>query len=251
MMVKFIAPLALQRLVCAAVLAVLAFVAAPAARAETIVWRGPTQTLTLGLTEDDIAHVEFPEPISNITVENQDYVDILVVDGYGNRAFRMRSLLPKMATRTFFTGESGSTYIVVLTTDVPYDAFVQIVDGKKIDDIARKVAKEFGPSDLVRAMALDADIPGVLRETFVIPNWFRGAGLTFDLAEVWQSATLTGLVVNVRNLLPAANEVNMPVITIPRTDEWGTLRYSAMENMRMEPAGRPGDQGVMFLVFTR
>src|SRR4051812_17162650 len=79
----------------------LPMVAVQPAHADTLTWRGPTQTLTIGLTQDDISHVEFPEPITNVTVENQDYVDVLVVEGYQNRAFRMRSLLPKMATRMF------------------------------------------------------------------------------------------------------------------------------------------------------
>lgn len=218
---------------------------------DAITWRGPTQTLTIGLSEQDIAHVEFPEEIINVTVENQDYVDILVVEGYANRAFRMRSLLPKMATRTFFTGKTGNTYIVVLTTDVPYKSFVRVVDGNKVDDLARAAAEKFGPTDLVRAMTLDADIPGVLRETYVIPNWFKGAGLTFDLSEIWQSAKLTGLVVHVRNDYAQPNEVNLPAITIPRTDEWGVLRTSAMENMRLAPRGKPDDKGILFLVFER
>jgi hypothetical protein len=221
------------------------------AQAETIVWRGPTHTLTIGLSEEDIAHVEMPEPIVNVTVENQDYVDILVVEGYQNRAFRMRALLPKMATRMFLTGESGQTYIVIATTDVPYRAFLQVVDGKKVDDIARKVTREFKDTDLVRAMALDREIPGVLRETYVIPNWFQGAGLVFDLAEVWQSALMTGLVVHVRNDFTVPNEVNLPAVTIPRTDEWGELRYAAMENMRLAPRGKPNDKGILYLVFNR
>ncbi len=219
--------------------------------ADTLVWRGPTHTMTIGVAEEDIAHIEFPEPIVNITVENQDYIDILVVEGYQNRAMRMRALLPKMATRMFLTGESGRTYIVVATTDVPYRAFLQIVDGKQIDDIAKKAASKFDATDLIRAMALDADIPGVLRETYVIPNWFKGAGIMFDLSEVWQTPLLTGLVVNVRNKFNTPNEVNIPAITIPMTDEWGTLRYSAMENMRLAPQGEPNDQGILFLVFAR
>ena len=219
--------------------------------AETLVWRGPTHTMTIGLTEDDISHVEFPEPIINVTVENQDYVDILVVEGYQNRAFRMRALLPKMATRMFLTGESGTTYIVVVTTDVPYRAFLQIVDGKKIDDVARKAAESFDATDLVRAMSLDQDIPGVLRETYVIPNWFDGAGLTFDLAEVWQSALMTGLVVHVKNDYDVPNEVNLPAVTVPLTDEWGELRFAAMENMRLAARGRPNDRGILYLVFNR
>ncbi|MCP5405701.1 MAG: hypothetical protein H6922_05725 [Pseudomonadaceae bacterium] len=222
-----------------------------AAMADTMVWRGPTQSLTIGLTQDDIAHVEMPEPITNVTLENQDYVDVLVVEGYNNRAFRMRSLLPKMATRMFLTGASGNTYILILTTDVPYRAFLQVVNGLEIDNVARKISNKFGPHDLVRGMATNTDMPGVQRETYVVPNWFKGGGLTFDLSEVWQSPKLTGIVVNVRNDTPAANEVNLPAVTLPRTDEWGTLRYAAMENLRMAPAGRPGDRGVLFLVFMR
>lgn len=222
-----------------------------AAVADTMVWRGPTQSLTIGLTQDDISHVEMPEPITNVTLENQDYVDVLVVEGYNNRAFRMRSLLPKMATRMFLTGASGNTYILILTTDVPYRAFLQVVNGLEIDNVARKVSGKFGPHDLVRGMASNADMPGVQRETYVVPNWFKGGGLTFDLSEVWQSPKLTGLVVNVRNDTPAANEVNLPAITLPRTDEWGTLRYGAMENLRLAPSGRNGDKGTLFLVFMR
>jgi hypothetical protein len=219
--------------------------------ADTMVWRGPTQTLTLGLSQDDIAHVEFPEAITNVTIENQDYVDVLVVEGYNNRAFRMRSLLPKMATRMFLTGASGNTYIVVATTDVPYRAFVQIANGLEMDNIKKNIAKKFGPSDLIRAMQSNTDIPGVTRETYVIPNWFRGAGVTFDLAEVWQSAQLTGLVVHAHNTTPAVNEVNLPAITIPKTDEWGVLRQASMENLRLAPEGKAGDQGTLFLIFKR
>jgi hypothetical protein len=233
-------------------LALAALLVAPAyVHADTLTWRGPTQTLTIGLTQDDISHVEFPEPISNVTVENPDYVDVLVVEGYQNRAFRMRSLLPKMATRMFLTGASGNTYIVVVSTDVPYRAFVQIVNGLETDTVKRAIAHKFGPNDLVRAMAKDEDIPGVLRETMVIPNWFRGGSLTFDLSEVWQSPTLTGLVVNVRNNGRAPAEVNLPAITLPKTDEWGELRFGAMENLRLNAAGNPNDKGVLFLVFTR
>lgn len=224
---------------------------ATSAFADTLTWRGPTQTLTIGLSQDDISHVEMPEAITNVTLENQDYVDVLVVEGYNNRAFRMRSLLPKMATRMFLTGQSGNTYIVVLTTDVPYRAFIQVVNGLEIDSVARKVARKFGPHDLVRGMAQNQDMAGVQRETYVIPNWFRGGGLTFDLSEVWQSPRMTGLVVNVRNDTPAANEVNLPAVTLPRTNEWGSLRYAAMENLRLAPSGRPNDRGVLFLVFMR
>ncbi|MFZ2620102.1 MAG: hypothetical protein WAX89_04440 [Alphaproteobacteria bacterium] len=221
------------------------------AQAETLVWRGPTNTLTIGLAEKDISHIEFPEPIINVTVEDQDYVDILVVEGYQNRAFRMRSLLPKMATRMFLTGESGTTYIAVATTDVPYKAFLQIVDGKKIDDVQRKIASKFGEKELIRAMAQDKDIPGVLRETYMIPSWFQGAGLVFDLSEVWQSAKMTGLVVHVRNEYDVPNEVNLPAVTLPVTDEWGELRFAAMENMRLNPRGKPNDRGILYLIFKR
>jgi hypothetical protein len=219
--------------------------------ADSMVWRGPTKPLTIGLSQDDISHVEFPEPITNVTLENPDYVDALVVEGYNNRAFRMRSLLPKMATRMFLTGASGNTYIVVLTTDVPYRAYLQIVNGLEIDNVKRKIAKNFGPMDMIRAMAQDSDVPGVSRETYVIPNWFRGSNMSFDLAEVWQTPQLTGLVVHVRNEAPQPNEVNLPAITIPKTSEWGTLRQASMENLRLAPAGQPNDKGVMFLVFVR
>ena len=219
--------------------------------ADTLVWKGPTHTLSLGLSEDDISHIEFPEPIINVTVEDQDFVDILVVEGYQNRAFRMRSTLPKMATRMFLTGESGTTYIAVLTTDVPYRAFLQIVDGEKVASAARKAGEKFTETDFIRNMALDQDIPGVLRETYVIPNWFQGAGLTFELSEVWQSSVMTGLVVHVRNQADTPNEVNVPAVTIPLTDEWGELRHAAMENMRLSPRGQPNDQGILYLVFQR
>ena len=221
------------------------------AYADTMVWRGPTQTLTIGLTQDDISHVEFPEPITNVTIENQEYVDVLVVEGYNNRAFRMRSLLPKMATRMFLTGQSGNTYIVVVTTDVPYRSYIQVVNGLELDSVKRSISRKFGPTDMVRAMAKDEDIPGAMRETYVIPNWFKGGGLTFDLSEVWQTPQLTGLVVNVRNDTPAVAEVNLPAVTVPKTDEWGMLRYAAMENLRLAPSGKPNDKGILFLVFVR
>jgi hypothetical protein len=219
--------------------------------ADTVVWRGPTKPLTLGLSQDDIAHIEFPEPITNVTLENPDYVDALVVEGYNNRAFRMRSLLPKMATRMFLTGASGNTYIVILTTDIPYRSYVQIVNGLEVDDLARKASSGFTAIDLVRAMALDADVPGITRETYVVPNWFRGSQMSFDLAEVWQNPKLTGLVVHVRNEANQVQEVNLPAITIPKTSEWGQLRHASMENLRLNPAGSPNDKGVMFLVFER
>jgi hypothetical protein len=241
----------LHRIVLTLALAAAATFAALPAVADTMAWRGPTHTMTLGLSEEDISHVEFPEEITNITVENPEYVDILVVEGYNNRAFRMRSLLPKMATRIFFTGSSGNTYIVVATTDVPYRSFVQIVDGSKLDNIAKDIARKFDMNDLVRSMALDKEVPGVLRETHVVPNWFRGGGLVFELSEIWQTPLLTGLVVNVRNETGAPTEVNLPSITIPKTGEWGILRKAAMENMRLAPKGRPSDTGTLFLVFSR
>ena len=221
------------------------------AYADVIAWKGPTHTITLGLSEQDVTHVEFPEPIVNITVENPDYVDMLVVSGYNNKAFRMRSMLPKMATRIFFTGASQQTYVVVVTTDVPYRAFIQIVDSSKVDQVAQAMSKKFGPNDLIRAMALDKELPGVMRETHVIPNWFNGGGLKFELSEVWQTPLLTGLLVHVSNQQSQPNEVNLPAITVPKTDEWGVLRKAAMENMRLAPKGRPNDQGLLFLVFSR
>ncbi|PIZ30675.1 MAG: hypothetical protein COY40_04160 [Alphaproteobacteria bacterium CG_4_10_14_0_8_um_filter_53_9] len=229
----------------------LSIVLMTSALAESVTWRGPTDTLTLGLSQDDISHIEFPEPITNVTLENPDYVDVLVVQGYNNRAFRVRSLLPKMATRAFLTGQSGNTYIAVFTTDIPYRAFVQVVNGLELDDIKKAVAKQFGPKEMVRAMSQDADIPGVLRETYVVPNWFKGGGLTFDLTEVWQSSTLTGLVVNVRNDSPVAAEVNLPAIAVPQTQEWGQLRYAAMENLRLAPSGKANSKGMLFLIFIR
>lgn len=234
-----------------ALLVLTAFFSAAESYADTLLWRGPTHTLTIGLNQDDISHVEFPTEIVNVTVENSEYVDILVVQGYGNRAFRMRSLLPKMATRAFLTDSKGQTYIIVLTTDVPYRSFLKIEDGRKVDAERRKVASKFGANDLIRAMAEDRDIPGVLRETYVIPDWFKGSGLNFELSEVWQTPKFTGLVVHVQNEAPTANEVNLPAINIPKTSEWGILRHASMENMRLAPKGRPNDKGVMFLIFAR
>lgn len=232
-------------------LAALLVAAATIAQADDITWRSPSETLTLGLSPDDVSHVEFPEPIINITVEDADYADILVVEGYGNRAFRMRSRLPKMATRAFFTGESNNTYVVIITTDVPYRTFVRIVDGTKLDDLGRQATKDFDYMDMLRAMALDKDIPGVLREPHVIPSWFKGAGLNFELSEVWQTAQLTGAVVYVQNEKNTPNEVNLPAINIPKTGEWGVLRYATMENLRLAPQGQPNDRGVLFLIFNR
>ena len=221
------------------------------ANADTIAWRGPTHTLTIGLSDVDVAHLEMPESISNISIEDVEYVDILVVKGSANRAFRMRSLLPKMATRVFMTGASGRTYILILTTDIPYRSFVQVVDGTAIDDIARKAAEKFDMNDMIRAMVQDKDIPGVVRETHVIPNWFKGPGVTFELAEIWQSSLLTGLVVHVQNLYPTENEINLPAITIPKTSEWGILRKASMENMRLAPRGQANDEGLLYLIFSR
>lgn len=219
--------------------------------ADTLTWKGPTHQLGIGLSTTDIAHIEFPEDIITITVEDEQYVDILRVQGYGARAYRMRSLEPRMATRAFFTGKSQKTYIVILTTDLPYRSFTQIVDSSAVDDVKAKIAKKFDQDDFIRAMALDQELPGVLRETHVIPNWFEGSGVSFELAEVWQSTTMTGLVVHAHNLRERETEVNIPAITIPRTDEWGKLVNAAMENMRLQPKGIAGDTGVMFLVFKR
>ena len=241
----------LFKFVCALCALVVAQSVAQSAFADTLVWRGPTHTITIGVSETDIAHVEFPEEITNITVENSDYVDILVVEGYSNRAFRMRSMLPKMATRMFLTGASGATYIVVVTTDVPYRAFLEVVDGRHMDEEREKISRKFNVTDMVRAMAEDKELPGVMRETYVIPNWFQGAGLNFELSEVWQSPKFTGLVVHVQNEYNMPNEVNIPAISIPKTSEWGVLRKAAMENMRLAEKGKPNDRGVMLLVFER
>lgn len=221
------------------------------AEAEVIPWRGPTHTITIGLSEEDISHVEFPEAITSVTIENPDYVDVLVVADRNNRAFRMRSLLPKMATRMFLTGQSGQTYVAVLTTDVPYSTFVEVVDASQADDVAAAVSRGFGPRDLLRAMATERELPGVLRETHLIPEWFRGGGLVFELSEIWQTPKFTGLVVHVENTRSQANEVNIPALTIPRTNEWGVLRHASMENMRLEPKGKPNDKGMLFLIFKR
>lgn len=234
-----------------ALLAVLWLSLAQPAAAQEVAWRGPTETITIGLTPDDVSHIEFFEPITNITVEDPEYADILVVEGYGNRAFRMRARLPKMATRAFLTGQSGNTYVLVITTDAPYQTFLRIVDGTKVDEIGRNLTKDFTYTDLIRAMAADKDVAGVLREAYVIPNWFKGAGLTFELSEVWQTNQLTGVVVLVQNDKNQPNEVNVPAINIPRTDEWGVLRFASMENLRLAPKGQPNDRGVLFLVFQR
>ena len=228
-----------------------ALVAAPLVRAENLVWQGPTKPLTIGLSPDDVTQLEMPESITNVMIENQDYVEVVVVEGYQNRVFRFRSLLPKMATRMFLTGASGNTYVIILTTDVPYRTIITVSNGLEQEEVRRRIARQFGPHDLIRAMNTDTSIPGVNRETYVIPNWFRGSGMSFDLAEIWQSPTLTGLVVHVRNDTPESNEVNLPAITIPRTSEWGTLRFASMENLRLAAQGEPNDKGVLFLVFIR
>ena len=219
--------------------------------ADVIPWRGPTHTITIGLNEEDISHVEFPESITSVTIENPDYVDVLVVADRNNRAFRMRSMLPKMATRAFLNGQSGQTYVVVLTTDVPYSTFVEVVDASQADEAAAAVSNQFGPRDLIRAMATDRDLPGVLRETHLIPEWFTGDGLNFELSEIWQTPKLTGLLVHVQNNRNQPNEVNVPALTIPRTNEWGVLRHASMENMRLSARGKPNDKGMLFLVFNR
>ena len=221
------------------------------AEAEVIPWRGPTHTITIGLNEEDISHVEFPEPITSVTIENPDYVDVLVVADRNNRAFRMRSLLPKMATRMFMTGQSEQTYVAVLTTDVPYSTYVEVVDGSQADEVAAAVGRQFGPRDLIRAMATERELPGVLRETHLIPEWFRGGGLVFELSEIWQTPLLTGLLVHVENTRGQPNEVNIPALTIPRTNEWGVLRHASMENMRLAARGKPNDKGMLFLIFQR
>ena len=231
--------------------AALVVLAVAPARADVISWQGPSHVLTIGVSEDDITQVEFPEEIVSITVENPDYLSTLVVEGYHNKAFRMRSMLPKMATRVFMTSASQRTYILVVTTDVPYRALVQIADGTKVNAVAEEMGKKFNMNDMIRAMAQDKDLPGILRETHIIPNWFEGGGLSFELTEVWQTPLLTGLVVHVKNTYDRANEVNIPAITIPKTTEWGVLRKAAMENMRLAPMGRPNDRGVMYLVFAR
>ncbi|PZP39333.1 MAG: hypothetical protein DI585_04450 [Pseudomonas fluorescens] len=221
------------------------------AHADTIVWRSPTKPLTIGLSTTDYTQVMFPEPIAAVVVEDPSYIDGKPLDGYNGRAIMFQSLLPKMATRAFFTGQSGNTYVVILTTDVPYRTYLEIVDGVALKQTQQSVASKMGPLDMVRAMAQDADVPGITRETYVIPNWFRGSGMTFDLSEVWQSPTMTGLVVHVRNENPQPNEVNLPAIVIPKTTEWGNLRFASMENLRLAPVGQPNDKGVLFLVFIR
>jgi|TARA_Y100001960_G_scaffold285513_1_gene322087 hypothetical protein len=232
------------------VLAVLAL-SLTAANAKNIQWSGDTDVLSIGLNTTDVSQVTMPEPIINITVEDPDYVDVLVVQGYGNKTFRMKSNYERMATRMFLTGKSGNTYVVIVSTDTPYYAIVKIVDGTKIDKIGRAISQKLDENALIRAMALDKEIPGINRETHVIPNWFTGSGLSFELSEIWQTPLLTGLVVHVQNIEPKVNEVNIPAIYIPKTDEWGELRKASMENLRLEPYGKPNDKGLLFLVFTR
>lgn len=232
------------------VLAVLAL-SLTAANAKNIQWSGDTDVLSIGLNTTDVSQVTMPEPIINITVEDPDYVDVLVVQGYGNKTFRMKSNYERMATRMFLTGKSGNTYVVIVSTDTPYYAIVKIVDGTKIDKIGKAISQKLDENALIRAMALDKEIPGINRETHVIPNWFTGSGLSFELSEIWQTPLLTGLVVHVQNIEPKVNEVNIPAIYIPKTDEWGELRKASMENLRLEPYGKPNDKGLLFLVFTR
>lgn len=221
------------------------------AQAKTLKWEGDTDVLSIGINMTDVSQVTFPEPIINITVEDPDYVDVLVVQGYGNKTFRMKSNFENMATRMFLTGRSGNTYVAIVTTGVPYYAIVKIVDGTKINTIEKAIAKKIDENAIIRAMALDKDVPGINRETHVIPNWFRGSDLVFELSEIWQTPLLTGLVVHVQNTSRNLNEVNVPAINIPKTDEWGELRKASMENLRLEPYGKPGDKGLLFLVFTR
>lgn len=222
-----------------------------AANAKNLQWSGDTDVLSIGLNTTDVSQVTMPEAIINITVEDPDYVDVLVVQGYGNKTFRMKSNYERMATRMFLTGKSGNTYVVIVSTDTPYYAIVKVVDGTKIDKIGKAISQKLDENALIRAMALDKEIPGINRETHVIPNWFTGSGLSFELSEIWQTPLLTGLVVHVQNIEPKVNEVNIPAIYIPKTDEWGELRKASMENLRLEPYGKPNDKGLLFLVFTR
>lgn len=234
-----------------ALLVLVLLVAAVPAFADTIVWRSPTKPLTIGLSTTDYTQLMFPEPIAHVVVEDPSYIDGKPLDGYNGRAIMFQSLLPKMATRAFFTGQSGNTYILILTTDVPYRTYIEIVDGVAMKQMKESIASKMGPLDLVRSMAQDQDVAGITRETYVIPNWFRGNGMTFDLSEIWQSPTMTGLVVHVRNENEQPNEVNLPAIVIPKTTEWGNLRFASMENLRLAPAGQPNDKGVLFLIFLR
>ncbi len=229
----------------------MALLALSGIHADTLVWRSPTKPLTIGLSTGDYTQVMFPEPIKAVTLENPSYIDGKPLDGYNGQAIMFQSLLPKMATRGFFVGQSGNTYILVLTTDVPYRTYIEIVDGVAMKQLKESVASKMGPHDLIRAMAQDIDVPGITRETYVVPNWFRGSGMTFDLSEIWQSPTMTGLVVHVRNENSVPNEVNLPAIVIPKTTEWGNLRFASMENLRLAPAGQPNDKGVLLLIFLR
>jgi hypothetical protein len=224
---------------------------AGAANAKTLKWEGDEDVLQIGINTTDVSQVTFPEAIVNITVEDPDYVDVLVVQGYGNKTFRMKSNYDNMATRMFLTGASGNTYVAIISTGISYHAIVKIVDGTKINEIGQAISSKLDENALIRAMALDKDIPGINRETHVIPNWFTGSGLTFELSELWQTPLLTGLVVHVQNTYKKVNEVNVPAIYIPKTDEWGELRKASMENLKLEPYGKPGDKGLLFLVFTR
>ena len=220
-------------------------------QAKNLKWEGDEDVLSIGVNTTDISQVTFPEPIINVTVEDPDYIDVLVVQGYGNKVFRMKSNYEKMATRMFMVGKSGQTYVVIISTDLEYSAIVKIVDGTKIDEIGKAISKKLDANDLIRAMALDKDIPGINREVHVIPNWFKGSGLSFELSEIWQTPLLTGLVVHVKNNLARNNDVNLPSLYIPKTDEWGELRKASMENLKLSPKGTVGDKGLLFLVFTR
>lgn len=224
---------------------------ATVAQAKTLKWEGDENVLSLGVNTTDVSQVTFPEPIINITVEDPDYLDVLVVQGYANKTFRMKSNYDNMATRMFLTGKSGNTYVAVISTGISYHAIVKIVDGTKINEIGQAISSKLDENALIRAMSLDKDIPGINRETHVVPNWFTGTGLEFELSEIWQTPLLTGLVVHVQNTYTKINEVNIPAIYIPKTDEWGELRKASMENLKLEPYGKPGDKGLLFLVFTR
>lgn len=221
------------------------------AQAKSLNWEGDEDVLSIGLNTTDISQVTFPESIINVTVEDPDYVDVLVVQGYKNKVFRMKSNYEKMATRMFLTGKSGNTYVAIVSTGFPYHAIVKIVDGTKLNSIQQAISKKLDANDLIRAMALDKDLPGVNRETHVIPNWFTGSGVGFELSEIWQTPLLTGLVVHVQNQLTSKNRVNLPAIYIPKTNEWGELRKASMENLELAPRGKHGDKGLLFLVFTR
>ncbi|MCP4355347.1 MAG: hypothetical protein GY793_06875 [Proteobacteria bacterium] len=228
-------------------LTILAF----SAQAKSLNWEGDEDVLSIGVNTTDISQVTFPEPIINVTVEDPDYLDILIVKGYGNKVFRMKSNYDKMATRLFMIGKSGNTYVVIISTDLSYSAIVKIVNGTRIDKIGRAISKKLDANDLIRAMALDKDIPGINREVHVIPNWFKGSGISFELSEIWQTPLLTGLVVHVKNDLTRETDVNLPSLYIPKTDEWGELRKASMENLKLAPRGKAGDKGLLFLVFTR